>query len=558
LKDEKEIIQLLVQENYLSLEDAKQAWAYSRKDKMHILEYLKRHEILTNDVLRMALAEYYGMGYVNFDTRKPSNDEVTLVPQDFAQAHRVVVYKKTEDLLILATDEPTQENLSEELNKLYRDQAWELRYALSEQIDEALINYRKSLELRFFDIIERGKNVAPTIIDAIVKDAAAVHASDIHFEPELKEVSIRMRVDGVLQDSGSLKLDIYQSILNRIKIMARLRIDEHNSVQDGAISYDNEEIGSVDMRISITPTISGEKIVIRLLTAHGADFTLGDLGLNSKDQQLIENMGKKPFGMIVVTGPTGSGKTTTLYSLMKFINTREINITTIEDPVEYNIPGIAQIQVNPQTNLTFGEGLRSIVRQDPDVILVGEIRDSETAEIAVNAALTGHLMLTTFHANDAATAIPRLLDLGTEPFLVASTLEMVVAQRLVRKVCQSCRVGSKVDIKNIVKDTGINKTDALSLKSQLTVSQTVTLYKGKGCNVCNGTGYKGRIGLFEIIVLNDDIKELILSRPSSNEIWKLAKKTNSKTLFEDGLEKVKQGETTIEELLRIVPVSKNI
>jgi type II secretory ATPase GspE/PulE/Tfp pilus assembly ATPase PilB-like protein len=297
------------------------------------------------------------------------------------------------------------------------------------------------------------------------------------------------------------------------------------------------------MRVSIVPTINGEKIVIRLLSQYVSGFALDDIGLSAHDQKLINEAGKKPFGMILVTGPTGSGKSTTLYSLLKSINKPEINITTIEDPVEYRIAGVNQIQVNLQTDLTFARGLRSIVRQDPDIILVGEIRDKETAEISVNAALTGHLLLSTFHANDAASTIPRLLDMGLEPFLLASTLELIIAQRLVRKICSHCRYSETVQVSDL--------KNKLMYPDKYFDKDKVSLYKGKGCPACGGTGYSGRIAIFEFIKVSAEVEDLVAKHPSATQIWEVAKQNGSRSLFEDGMDKVKNGVTTLEELKRV-------
>ena len=553
MQEEQELLELLVNESYLNKEEAVNAWQESRKTRTNITDYLKENNLISEDIIAMAIAEKYNIAIADFNAHQPTQQEISLVPEEFAQKYRVVVYQIEKGKVIIATDKPNNPDLKDNLKTLFNNRRIELRYALPAEIDEALINYRESLDTRFNEIIKSGSKIAPDIIEAIIIDAAAMRASDVHFEPEPNSVTIRIRVDGVLQDAGTIDKNLYQNVINRIKVMARLRIDEHNTVQDGSIHFDHESTGPIDMRISIAPTVSGEKIVIRLLTSHNAEFTLNDLGLSQEHKQIIETAGKKPFGMIVVTGPTGSGKTTTLYCLIKFIKNRGINITTIEDPVEYVIPGIAQMQVDPQTNFNFSEGLRSIVRQDPDVILVGEIRDLPTAEISVNAALTGHLMLTTFHSNDAATAIPRMLELGTEPFLLASTLELVVAQRLLRKLCQSCRISTDLNIESLSADHSLDKQSATLLKNLLSKSKT-NIYKGKGCKICNNTGYKGRIGIYEFIVLNDELKELILKKPSKNEIWEVAYKTNSKTLFEDGIQKVSQGYTTIEELLRVSPI----
>ncbi len=415
-------------------------------------------------------------------------------------------------------------------------------YSLPEDIDAVFIHYNKPLETRFAQIIKEKKRVAPEIIEEIFEDALTFKASDIHFEPQEKEVVVRFRVDGVLQEAGRIPKEYYESIINRVKVQAKLRIDEHAAAQDGSIRYRTDKV-KVDLRISIIPTLDGEKIVIRILAEYIKDITLADLGLSAKHRQMIEDASKKPFGMILVTGPTGSGKTTTLYSVLKRLNKPDVNITTIEDPVEYKVPGINQIQVNTRTELTFAKGLRSIVRQDPDIILVGEIRDEETAEITVNAALTGHLLLSTFHANDAATAIPRLLDMSIEPFLLASTLEIIIAQRLVRKICDKCRYSVSVSqnkIKEISKDL-----------DQYFPDDKTNLYIGKGCPTCGHTGYHGRTAIFELITITPEMEELILTSPSKQQIWKLAKEQGAISLFDDGVQKVKNGVTTLEELTRI-------
>lgn len=380
------------------------------------------------------------------------------------------------------------------------------------------------------------------MIDAILQDALTYRASDIHFEPQEKEVIVRFRVDGVLQEAGRIPREHYENILNRVKVLAHLRTDEHFSAQDGSIRYAHDDI-AIDLRISIVPILDGEKIAIRLLHGYIRAFTLDNLGFSKADQVILINASQKPFGMILVTGPTGSGKTTTLYALLNILNRPGVNITTIEDPVEYKIAGANQIQVNLQTNLTFAKGLRSIVRQDPDIVLVGEIRDHETAEIAVNAALTGHLLLSTFHANDAATSIPRLLDMGVEPFLLTSTLEVVIAQRLVRKLCEKCRVEDDVAQEELVK--------LLPSAKKFFPDKRTTLLRSKGCAACGHTGYKGRIGIFEFIPVNEEMQNLILKNPSTQQIRDLARTQGARSLFEDGMLKVKEGITTIEEVLRV-------
>lgn len=401
---------------------------------------------------------------------------------------------------------------------------------------------QSTLDTRFQRIIQTQQRVAPEIIHEIVSDALSFSASDIHFEPQEHEVVVRFRVDGLLQEAGRIPRQYYDSVINRVKVQAHLRIDEHFSAQDGAIRH-TEDDTVVDLRVSITPTLDGEKIVMRVLSEYVRGFTLTDLGLSKEYEEVLLHIGQKPFGMILVAGPTGSGKTTTLYALLKVLNKPEINVTTIEDPVEYKIVGVNQIQVNPQTNLTFSKGLRSIVRQDPDIILVGEIRDHETAEIAVNAALTGHLLLSTFHATDAATAIPRLLEMKVEPFLLASTLELIIAQRLVRKICDHCKVSKRMSAQEYKKFPQAVLTHISKKPS--------TLFYGKGCKECNGYGYSGRVALFELIVMTDEMQELMLTNPSAKHIRELARKQGAHSLFEDGMKKVCEGVTTLEEVVRV-------
>jgi len=406
---------------------------------------------------------------------------------------------------------------------------------------------QKSLETRFMKILKTGEGVVPQIEQEILEDGLDFKASDIHFEPREKEVNIRFRIDGVLHEVGHISKLVYENVLNRIKVQSHLRVDEHFAAQDGAMRYLRKDGTPVDLRVSIIPINDGEKIAIRLLAEYVKDLSLADLGLSPEHQKLVVQASRKPFGMVLATGPTGSGKTTTLYALLKTFNSSEINITTIEDPVEYRIEGANQIRVNPQTNLTFAKGLRSIIRQDPDVILVGEIRDRETAEIAVNAALTGHLLFSTFHSNDAATGIPRLLDMGIEAFLLASTLEVVLAQRLARKICEKCRYPQTTNQAELAKYIP-------NIQHYIpNHGQEIIIYKGKGCPVCNFKGYKGRIGIFEMIHMTPELKEVILKNPSSREIWDVAATQGAKSLFVDGLSKVLAGVTSLDELFRVAP-----
>lgn len=509
---------------------------------INLVDYLISQNIVSKEQIGQTIAEEFGVNYIDLELNPPSKDLIRSLPEDIGITYRAVIFSMDKTSVLITTDNPRNPEMIEKLQQLFTGKTVSLAYSLPEDLDLVLVFYRKPLVTRFNQIIQEQQHVAPEIIDEIVKDAIVLDVSDIHFEPQENVVVIRFRIDGVLREAGQLPKQYYDKILNRLKVQAKMRIDEHGSSQDGAIRYIVDE-EPIDIRISIVPTLDGEKVAMRLLAGYSRNLNFKNLGLNVVDLRAINHQIHRPFGMIVTTGPTGSGKTTTLYALLKLLNSPDINMTTIEDPVEYKIYGVNQIQVNPATNLTFSEGLRTIVRQDPDIILVGEIRDKDTAKLAVNAALTGHLLFSTFHANDAATAIPRFIDMGVEPFLLASTLNAVIAQRLVRVIHPQCRAAYQVSLEE--------------LKLQIPHAERyfktpkVTLYYGKGCEACNFTGYKGRSAIYEIITVTPNIKQVIMKNPSSEEIWQVARQEGAHTLFEDGLEKVKAGRTTLEELMRV-------
>lgn len=545
---DQDLIELLVRENYATKADLSKAEEGAAAASVPLGTYLVREGLLSKELLGQAYAEKFGVSYANFDANPPTKERVLALPELMAREYRVVLYKQAAEQAIVATDDPSRAELVEPLAAALNQQVV-LAYAFPEDIDTALRGYAKPLETRFSKIMQSSERVAPEILDEIFTDAVTLSASDIHFEPHAGEVEVRFRIDGVLHEAGRIPRELYDNILNRLKVLAHERIDEHQTAQDGALRFEKDG-QIVDMRSSIIPTVDGEKVALRVLSSYFQGLALGDLGLSAEQEKAIRLAGEKPFGMILVTGPTGSGKTTTLYTLIKLLNTPEVNITTIEDPVEYKMQGVNQIQVNPDTRLTFAEGLRSIVRQDPDIILVGEIRDNETAEIAVNAALTGHLLLSTFHANDAATAIPRLLDMNIEPFLLSSTLVVVVAERLVRTICKECRVSAPIQDPQWREH--LDRAGAY-------LKGVKTLYLGKGCSVCNNTGFKGRTGIFEFIEVDSEMKDLIVKHPSAQEVWRLARSHGALSLFEDGIEKVKAGITTLDELMRVAepPVEEN-
>lgn len=381
------------------------------------------------------------------------------------------------------------------------------------------------------------------VVECLVESAFRSRASDIHLDPEGGELKVRIRVDGALREINTIPAHLREEVICRLKILSGLRTDEHQTPQDGRFRVNLAEGAPIDVRVSIVPTYYGENAVLRLLAEQNDNYSLEALGFSPANCVKLQNAIQKPHGMILVTGPTGSGKTTTLYSLIRMLNTKDRSIITIEDPVEYSIQGINQIQINSRTGLTFATGLRSVLRQDPNIIMVGEIRDAETAGLAVNAALTGHLVLSTLHTNDAPTTLPRLLDMKVEPYLISSTVNIVVAQRLARRICQHCkveRIMSEVELKSL---SEIISASVLAVPPKL--------FAGKGCEQCAGTGYFGRLGLHEVIELDQPVRDAILSKASSNDIRTIAIQRGMITMLHDGFEKAKAGETTIEEILRI-------
>lgn len=539
----KTLQEILLQENYITEQDIRNAEDFAKSHHVSFIEYLLQENLITKDLLGQAIAESFKIPYADINSTPPTPEQVQKIPEGIAKKYHIVIFSENNNEIVIATDTPENPGLLLELEKLFAGKKLSIAYSLAEDITTSFVHYQTPLETRFSKIIENDERIAPELLEEIFDDALVYHASDIHFEPRQKEILVRFRVDGVLHEAGRIPKEYYENILNRIKVQSGLRIDEHFAAQDGSLQYEKDNT-VVDLRTSIVPTVEGEKVALRILSSYVQGFSLGDLGLSRAHQQVFEQAAVKPFGMILVTGPTGSGKTTTLYALMKLTNNPDVNITTIEDPVEYKVTGVNQIQINPQTNLTFSKGLRSIVRQDPDIILVGEIRDKETAEISINAALTGHLLYSTFHANDAATAIPRLLDMGIEPFLLASTLNIIVAQRLIRKICEHCKY-------SIIKSASDFTTSQLKSALAYFEDKSITLYEGKKCEACSHTGYQGRTAIFEFIEITPEMQNLILRSPSTKEIWQLANKEGSKTLFEDGVDKVKAGITTLEELLRV-------
>lgn len=534
-----------------------QALAQSVEQKAPLEDILLEKDLISDENLGKTISELLSLPFARLGEIAIPSDVLNLIPEVVAKKQKVIAFKKDQKGgLSIAMSDPGNIQIKDFVEKKVGIPVT-VYFATKRDINNALYLYNKDLSSTFDEIIKEnvkqaskasGKQVDPPIIkivDSILRFAYQNKASDVHIEPEREKTLIRFRIDGILHDILSLPLDLHKPIVIRIKVLSGLRTDEHSTAQDGKLQLSLED-EDVDIRVSVVPITLGEKVVMRLLSERSRQFSLADLGFSKTDLGKVRKAANRPYGMILATGPTGSGKTTTVYSILKLLNKRDVNIMTIEDPVEYDIEGVNQIQVNEKTGLTFATGLRSIVRQDPDIILVGEIRDYETADIAINSAMTGHIVLSTVHTNDAATSIPRLLDMNVEPFLIASTVNVIVAQRLVRKIHSRCRVSVEVKLSDLTK-----YVEEPLLKKIFGSQKTVRIYKGKGCQLDHGIGYEGRVGIFEALTVDDQVRRAIMERKDADEIKKIATKNGMTTMIEDGLEKVKEGITTIEEVVRV-------
>lgn len=525
-------------------------YSVAESRKIDFGQVIVEHDLITDENLGKLVADYLKLPFVVLSKVKIDETTIKLIPLSLARSKRVIAFEVTPSEVKLATTFPDQVEFIKMIAKKF-NMPVKVYYATDRDIEVSLSLYKQKLKSKLEELLQEKSGdlkEAEVPVDMIVNNlidyAYDQKASDVHIEPEDDVSLVRFRIDGVLSDIFKFPKSIHDQIISRIKVESRLRTDEHLSAQDGKMKVQLTE-EEVDIRVSIVPVVGGEKVVLRLLTSHNRQFGLTDLGFNPNDLEKVRSAFLKPYGMVISTGPTGSGKTTTIYSILKILNKRTKNIATIEDPVEYEIEGINQIQVNAKTNLTFADGLRSILRQDPDIIYVGEIRDEETADIAVNSALTGHLVLTTLHTNDAATTLPRLIDMKIEPFLVSTTVNLIIAQRLIRKICEHCRYSITAEassLENFFPEPYVNKYFGRG--------KNIRLYQGKGCAVCHKTGYLGRIGIFEVMEISEIIKKLIVEKSDSSIIRKEAISEGMATMQEDGLIKVSEGITTIEEVIR--------
>lgn len=544
----------------------------AEKTRKNLERYLVDEHLIDEAELYSAAAKRMQVPFVELKGREIQKDVLNLVPAPLAQTHSIVAYEKTKDVVRVAMLDPFDIETTEFIQRK-TGLVVEVALTTPEDIRDALRRYHADLGEDLGIIQVAGDTSAPeagdlkkaaeevsivNIVGSILEHAVYEGASDIHIEPTEKEVVVRYRVDGVLENVMTLPKTVQNGIIARVKILSNLKIDEHMLPQDGRFKIQIQD-ERLSFRVSIIPVYDGEKITMRLLREGQKPLSLDDLGFLPGPKALVEAAIEKPHGMILVTGPTGSGKTTTLYSILGILNQPDVNICTIEDPIEYHVKGINQSQVNPRVGFTFASGLRAFLRQDPDIIMVGEIRDPETAEVAVHAAMTGHLVLSTLHTNDAPTTIPRIMDMGVPPFLVAFTTNIIVAQRLVRKICEHCKQPFSLE-KNAIAEfeklcdvktyLELLKEHKIPIGADEKTLQTMKFSRGEGCRRCNGSGYKGRIGIYEVLSIDKELAEKINARATASEIKTYAQKQRMITMLQDGLIKAKRGITTIEEVLR--------
>ncbi len=552
----------------------------AEKSKQKISDVLISEGLIAQEELIKLEAYILGIPFIDLEKEIIPPEVLKVIPEPIARSHNIVAFRKKGNNLEVAMLDPEDLRTIEFIKKTIPSLKILPRLTTSKSIKNVLRQYQKTLEAEFGDIIKKEagiikpieekeiveekeelKRVAQElpvirIVDTLLKHAILQRASDIHIEPLEKEVMVRYRIDGILHDAMTLPKIAASGVVARIKVLSNLKLDEHRLPQDGRFKIETEDY-RYSMRVSVLPVFDGEKIVMRLLSETVKAQTLEALGLREEALEKVQDNLRKPSGMILITGPTGCGKTTTLYAMVEILNTPGVNISTVEDPIEYQMARVNQTQVNPKIGLTFASGLRSLVRQDPDIIMVGEIRDNETAGLAINAALTGHLVLSTLHTTDAGGAIPRLIDMKAEPFLLSSTLDLILAQRLVRRLCEKKEKYKLKDseIKNLAKYCDLSRISEILKREKLIkpkdTFKNIEFYRPKPSKESQ-EGYKGRIGIFEVLLVTETIKELIIKKTPTTQIMAQAQKEGMRTMIEDGFVKAAQGITSIEEVLRVI------
>ncbi len=548
----------------------------SQRDKVDLENLLLQKNIISDDQLLNFKAQILNVPVIDLRTVEIPIDVLNIVPEPIARRHGVIAFAKDPEFLSLAMIDPEDLETKEFIKK---KTGLSIRtYIVSQKsIDLGLSRYHSNLEAEFSNLIKEGgggstqseaditealKKMAEQIpvvrvVDTLLEYAVFEKASDIHIEPEEDRVVVRYRIDGILHEVMTLPKIMQPALVARIKVLANLKIDEHRLPQDGRFKIQKDEY-NISLRVSTIPVFDGEKVVMRLLDESTKALTLEQLGFQHSNLDRIKRNIQKPHGALLITGPTGSGKSTTLYSILTMLDSPQVNISTIEDPIEYKIPGVNQMQVNPKIGLTFAVGLRALLRQDPNIIMIGEIRDQETAEEAVHAAMTGHIVLSTLHTNSAAGAPPRLIDIGIEPYLIASTVNAIVAQRLVRVICTDCVATFKMDQKTLksLEEFDLDRIREVMIRegaisNKIKSVTDLTFYKGVGCNKCGHTGYRGRVGIHEVLEVTPEIQQMIVVRATTNDLEKKATEQGMVLMAEDGFIKASLGITTIDEILRV-------
>ncbi len=576
--ENKQLKDFLLDSNLLDVKIVEENFKLASDSNQKLGDLLVEKNLINEIELKKLYSYILGIPFVNLEKETITSDILQIIPEPIAKKYGIIAFEKKGNELKVAMKNP--EDL-QTIDFIRKKTGLKIIPCLTneESIKFILKQYEKSLKAEFGDIINKNSDDVSVesnsqdlekiaqdlpiirIVDTLLKHAILQSASDIHIEPGEKEVRVRYRIDGVLHDAMTLPKQVLEGLVARIKVLSNLKLDEHRLPQDGRFKIEKEGY-KISFRVSMLPVFEGEKIVMRLLDETSKGLTLEKMGLNGNALEAVHRHIKRPNGMVLVTGPTGSGKTTTLYTIMDILNTTEVNISTVEDPVEYRMPRVNQTQTNAKIGMTFAAALRSLLRQDPDIIMVGEIRDGETMQIAVEAAMTGHLVLSTLHTNSAAGTLPRLLDMGAEAFLVASTVNVVIGQRLVRKLCGECKVAYTLEEKEIETLGATFEMDEIltmlkeapeikGLIAAKSAFKDVNFYKPKGCEKCNNEGYHGRLGIYEVLEMDESIGKLITSNASSDDIEKKARANGMRTMGEDGFIKAVQGITSIEEVMRV-------
>jgi type IV pilus assembly protein PilB len=563
---EEKLKSILFESGLINDDDFNLAKEESVRSGQSITNILIGNEKITEDYLTELLTPYYGVPVVNLKKENINRTTLELVDEVYAKSKNIILfsYDKEKAVVKLAMLDPLDYDTIEYIRAKFN--AWVEPYLTTySSLHYGLKQYKQKIDVGFDQVISdnieqsllvaKEKDLAKTaravpivtILDNIIEQAITLNSSDIHFEPLENSLLVRFRIDGIMSEIISLPGEIASLLVARVKILGNLQIDEHRIPQDGRFRFEMGDGSNIDVRINIMPIFHGEKVEMRLLKNSARPLTLRDLGFSDEASDILSSEIKKPHGMILVTGPTGHGKTTTLYAILHILNTPLVNITTIEDPVEYEFPRVNQTQVNSKTGITFANGLRALLRQNPDIIMVGEIRDDETVEIAIQAALTGHLVLSSLHTNDAPSAISRLVDMKAPSFLISSTVNLIIAQRLVRRICNSC-----IESYEATKEVVLLIEEQIKLSGVKGVDIPKMLYRGHGCKVCGNSGFTGQIGIFELFVVTSEVRDLIIKDTQVGELRKKAIEDGMVTMFVDGLNKVEKGITTIEEIMRVV------